>query len=461
MGENLPGCSYFDADLGVSRASGGRSYVRAWDLNNLARALGRNFGLQYSDARRCVDAFLTGTCTTEPQGDWYDPMGGNNSNAVGSLSTPQAAMLGVLPAAQRITVASTANTSGTVTLRPLSGRTGVLALELVNPSLRTSYWLELRTATGRDAGWAARTRTHSSPASCCAAPVPKTEGTLIEPVRVVRRSRLGAEPAGRDARRSGAEPEQQLQRARPADDPEHGHAVRISTVVGSYGGDGLCAGFLRPSAPMSGVALFGGTEDLTVGGAQDLTAAVVGTDRAVWLRPVTSPAAAGVPWGAVRAGGRHDPDDQLRVRSRHRPGSLLPVGRRRDLVALDKLLGGVLSSSPAAAADGEAVRVFGRGGDGSLWGGTTAGSGARGSRRGSARRTADRNRGSGAGVPRRSRGCARNRRAPLGAGLGVGLSRGHLPGAGRVYLLSTGGAIGAWPMSAWVSTSTATRRRAC
>jgi hypothetical protein len=149
LGENLPNCLYKDADLGSSRTSGGRSYVRDWATAAVARALGRNFGLAEAAAEQCVGGIHTGQCRTEPGGDWYDLMGGNVNNPLGSLSGPQAARLGVLPADQLVTFSDAAEPIRTVSLQPVGVRTGVRALRL--PGTSEDVWLEYRAATGRDA----------------------------------------------------------------------------------------------------------------------------------------------------------------------------------------------------------------------------------------------------------------------------------------------------------------------
>jgi hypothetical protein len=371
LGENLPNCSYFDADLGAGRGAGGRSYVRGWDNNSLVQALGRNFGLGYADAQQCVDSILSGQCRTQSRGDGYDPMG-DNVNAVGSLSAPQADRLGVLPAAQKVTISATSTTVRTVTLQSLSRRTGVVAIELTDPSLGTTYWLELRTPEARDSWiWSAY-------------PSPLQRGVLVRRTTTSDRAVTLLDPTPTAyAWSGGIHWEENRQVAMPYGEIRLNNtfsvtivqetlttaSVRISTVVGVYGGDASCAGFLRPTAPMSGVALFGGTEDLTVGGDEDLTAAVVGTDRAVWLRPVDVSST----WRSLGGGALYGPAATTTPTTSY----VFVVGTDRALYYRSgsgttwspwTYLGGVLTSSPAAAASGEVVRVFGRGGDGSLWG---------------------------------------------------------------------------------------------
>lgn len=148
LGQNVPNCSYWDADLGSSRTAGGRSYVRSWSPSDIDRALGRNFGLADAAAEQCIGGVHTGQCQPELRGDWYDPMGGNHGD-VGALSGPQAAKLGVLPAGQLDTFSDTAEPVHTVSLSAVGGRTGLRALKLTGP--QEDLWLEYRGATGRDA----------------------------------------------------------------------------------------------------------------------------------------------------------------------------------------------------------------------------------------------------------------------------------------------------------------------
>jgi hypothetical protein len=364
LGENLPGCSYFDADLGTGRGSGGRAYVRSWGANDLVRALGRNFGLPDSDAQQCIDSVVWGTCATEPRGDGYDPMGNNVNSAVGSLSMPQAARLGVLPADRRVAVSSNANTSGTVTLKPLSGRTGVLAVELADPSSHISYWLELRAATGRDS-WV----TSAYPSPLQAGVLLRRTGpadagvTLLDPTPTGHewyagiaweQNRQVAMPVGQDINLGNT-----FHVAVTAVSPTSA-TVRFTTRGDSYAGDAFCISSWRPTAPMTGVAL------IDNGG---LAAAALGRDRSLWLRPVDG-GAAWFPLGGAAlygpAGTTAGTTSYLFVVGGdgglyYRAGSGTSWGPWASL-------GGRLTSTPAAASLGNGhVRVFGRGADGTLW----------------------------------------------------------------------------------------------
>jgi hypothetical protein len=141
-------CSYALAEVGSGASTGGRLYVRDTGASLIAHELGHNFGLGHSSARQCDGAVETSSCRTAAYRDLYDVMGASWAQ-LGSLNAAQAARLGVLPAAQQqaLTVREPA---ATVTLAPLSGSTGTRALRLTDAD-GVDYWLEYRTATGRDA----------------------------------------------------------------------------------------------------------------------------------------------------------------------------------------------------------------------------------------------------------------------------------------------------------------------
>ena len=150
-------CGYGYGQIGLSTSSGGILHVSDTATPVLAHELGHNMGLEHANLLTCAtrsDGRLTDTgmwesaCSEEEYGDSLDIMGPSTQDDTPMLSAPQALIAGILPPSAATTVGL-----GTtrVTLRPLSGGTGVRAAVVTDSTTRVRYWVEYRTPTGRDA----------------------------------------------------------------------------------------------------------------------------------------------------------------------------------------------------------------------------------------------------------------------------------------------------------------------
>ncbi|MGY1682860.1 hypothetical protein [Geodermatophilus sp. SYSU D01176] len=143
------GCSYGLGTIGTgSVGSGGLAYVRATATSLIAHEFGHNLGLGHASHLQCAGVVHGAACYIRSYYDMYDVMG-VSWDEVGSLSAPHADLLGVLPAAAAPTLAAGAATTEFL-LAPVGARTGTRAVRLDDGD-GDVYWLEYRTATGRDA----------------------------------------------------------------------------------------------------------------------------------------------------------------------------------------------------------------------------------------------------------------------------------------------------------------------
>jgi hypothetical protein len=147
-------CSLGLAEVGSDRSAGGRLYVRTGAAAVMAHELGHNLGLGHSSEVQCDRQVETGTCQVTGYNDWYDVMG-ISWNETGSLNAPQAARLGLLPAAEQATLAA-GSPAATYALAPTSAASGTRAVRVAAGGV--DYWLEYRAGVGQDSWLAVPSR---------------------------------------------------------------------------------------------------------------------------------------------------------------------------------------------------------------------------------------------------------------------------------------------------------------
>lgn len=141
------GCSYGLGTVGAGGiTSGGLAYVRSTATSLIAHEFGHNLGLGHASQLQCAGAVHGDACQVRAYRDMYDVMGVSWEQG-GSLGAPHAALLGTLPASTPTLAAGDPTTE--FRLSPVGVRGGTRAVRLTDRDGDT-YWLEYRTATGRD-----------------------------------------------------------------------------------------------------------------------------------------------------------------------------------------------------------------------------------------------------------------------------------------------------------------------
>jgi hypothetical protein len=369
--QNSPDCAYGLAELREGQASGGRLYVTDTKTSLIAHELGHNFSLGHSSALQCDRSVEGRFCRVLGYGDLYDVMG-SSWDEVGSLNAPQAASLGFL-------TKQTPQWEGYLEV-PIGGspqqrlhrywqqNTNFRALKLLGADDGAVYWLEYRTPVGPDDWLGDRGRN-----------LPGLQSGVL-----LRREPTESDPTYGDdgsflldgTPSASAGWVADLQTALPVGTSlrveEGGFTVTLQALTADEAtvlveanapiGDPRCHGRSRPTAPLSGVALLtnaGGTSALAVG-----------TDLAVWARPIDAGAGS---WHSLGGAVLYGPAATTAGTASY----VFAVGTDQALwyrigTGGDwtpwRTLGGRLSSSPSAASLGTGhVRVFGRGSDGTMW----------------------------------------------------------------------------------------------
>lgn len=159
------GCSWGLGTIGQGPNDWGLVYSSSLSVHTLAHELGHNMSLGHADSLWCTgrsDASVSTStgrwsngCVEEAYGDFLDVMGPDVNRPAAMLSSPQAVRVGTLETAATTTIGTGTRS---VTLKPLSGRAGLRTAVVKNAANGVTYYVEYRTASGRDAGVATQQR---------------------------------------------------------------------------------------------------------------------------------------------------------------------------------------------------------------------------------------------------------------------------------------------------------------
>lgn len=150
-------CGYGLGTVGASPNDFGMLHVSDIHWPVLAHELGHNISLGHADFLACDSrsdaplpegAWWPADCGEYEYGDGLDVMGPSGPAGAPMLATPQAVRLGTLASSATTTVGKG---STSVALKPLAGGAGIRAATVTNARTNVTYYVEYRTAAGRDA----------------------------------------------------------------------------------------------------------------------------------------------------------------------------------------------------------------------------------------------------------------------------------------------------------------------
>jgi hypothetical protein len=357
---NVSGCADgAGADFGYVHV-GGLAYVRDLSTGLIAHEFGHMFGLQHSESEQCTGPAFTGNCSVDEYGDRYDVMG-YSWDQLGSLNSLQTQNITWAASETRFAMG---DADRTVTLTPVSQRSGFMTVDI---DVGTGqYFLEYRPPSGRDAWLGTADNVFGLQSGVLLRQMSYDGGSVLldptpSPMEAWGDDLDVAMPVGTPVKLAGGAYTPGVFTVTVQSMSPTGAVVRLSAEPGNPAYDFRCEGWYRPNVPSSGIGM------ITVGG--QTSALAVGTERALWLRPVDG--AGG--WQSLGGTSLYGPAGAVAGSTSY---AFVVGGDQALWYRTDsgsgwgpwQTLGGRLTATPAAASLGSGhVRVFGRGGSGELW----------------------------------------------------------------------------------------------